>query len=91
MKHIFELMPQDVREGKGSLSISTREIGKSLGIPQKTVLFQINKCIEHGYLKNVEMIPKRAMKLKLGADFDLGKIQPDEILPPVELLRKVVS
>ena len=69
--------------------IETLSSCNSFGDPQKfySELIKLRENFSAN-LKNVQMIPKRAMKLKLGADFDSGSIQPDAILPTVERVRE---
>lgn len=87
LKHVYEKMPETVREGKEALKISTTKISGAVGIPQQTVSYQIGKMIESGYLKNVEMLPKKPMRLKLGEDFTpLLLSDTDAVLPTVEHL-----
>ena len=88
---VYDLMPEDVRNGKRALTISSRKIATALGIPRQTISYQLNKAIDRGYLKNVQMLPGRPTKLKLGADFDPKKIQPDEILPTLEQIIKCTA
>jgi hypothetical protein len=56
-------------EGKKPTRISSGRLAKALGIPDRTARYQLNKLIDAGYLANTEQLPKRPMRLRLGADF----------------------
>ncbi|MFK7910025.1 MAG: hypothetical protein AB8F34_05415 [Akkermansiaceae bacterium] len=91
LKYVYSVLPDEVKkEGKGAHKITSATIGREVGIPQQTVSRKIGKLIESGYLKNMETLPKKPMRLKLGDDFNDALLEGKEAtLPTAEHLGSV--
>ncbi len=74
---IYERMPDEIRQGKGALTISQPDLALDLGITQQAVGYQLNKLVEKGYLVNTQQIPKRPARLKLGPEFSSKALSED--------------
>jgi len=90
LQGIYAHLPDEVIEGKGSHKISSRALAKELGIPQSTISYQIKKLVEENYLKNMELLPGKPLRLKLGDEFNPELIKEKEILPSPESINKEV-
>jgi hypothetical protein len=91
LRYIYNDMPPESQAGGKPHKVSSRQISKATGIPQKSVSYQLGKLIELGYLQNIEMIRGRAMRLKLGHEFDLRDTESSGVLPTAGWVEKKMA